>query len=158
VNARRSAPLLGHVRPVPASTLACSGPELLIALAAAVGGADLVVPRLFPLSVLRLIAPVMLGVAVFLLFTAGARVRQLQQRTLAAATRVTPVAQAVAGPCDGQHLLLPAGRLVPAEVWLATQEAAADEPLTCYLIERPVTNHPSYRHAPGADQRRPRPD
>lgn len=100
----------------------------------------------------------MLGVAVFLLFTAGARVRQLQQRTLAAATRVTPVAQAVAGPCDGQHLLLPAGRLVPAEVWLATQEAAADEPLTCYLIERPVTNHPSYRHAPGADQRRPRPD
>lgn len=157
MNARRNAPLLGHGRPVPASTPACSGPELLIALAAAVGGADLVVPRLFPLSGLRLIAPVMLGVAVFLLFTADARVRQLQQRTLAAATRVTTVAQAVEGPCDGQHLLLPAGRLVPAEIWLANQEAG-DEPLTCYLIERPVTNPPSYRHAPGADQRRPRPD
>jgi len=135
--------------------VACFYLAVAALIALAVGA--LIVARLVRVPQLGLGGPVTLLAAVLLavvlcLILVHCRVRQIHPRWAAATAcgRYSGVAQAVAGPCDGQQVGLPAGLPLPAEFWLAAEAAGSGRcgPAAPVPAGAVPADPPRYRHAP----------
>lgn len=117
--------------------------------AIAVAATTVVVLPLLSPAQQRTVGPILLAAAVACIFITRAQLRRLQRQQSATggALPPAPTQQAVGGPCDGQHLTLPATG-PPAEIWLADDNAPNHLKHHRHTLERRSDGSQCYRYAP----------